>query len=436
MRSTSKTLSSSSGRGISWIQEPYRLLFPLGILCGVQGIGHWFFYGLGWIPSYSSHLHASIQSQAYMLCFIAGFLMTAMPRMSGARPASLIETGGMVLGLVLMLGFLYAGQWAAAEGTYAALLLWVLRFAAVRRPARAADRPPVSPPAEFLWVPCALLMGLAGTGLLAAARANALPAALMTTGKLLVQQGFLLGIVLGVGGFLGPRLMGTFQVVKHDEAAPHRARQKKLTALAGAAFLFLSFWIEGAGWIRAGGGLRALVTLAVLIQTRSLVFRPVSTDPFVRYLWLSFWLVAAGTLLPAFFSAYRLPLMHLTFLGGYSLMTFAVATMVILSHAGQASLLKKPWLPLEFTAAGILAAMAVRVASVFFPAAYFPLLALASGLWVVSALSWLAAVFPYLFRGAEAAELERLHEEAKQRILKQMERSSGCGPQTGCSPAR
>jgi len=69
-------------------REPYRLFFPLGILMGTVGISHWLFYALGWMKSYSGFFHSSIQILSYMNCFIIGFLLTALPRFTGAKHAT------------------------------------------------------------------------------------------------------------------------------------------------------------------------------------------------------------------------------------------------------------------------------------------------------------------------------------------------------------
>lgn len=48
------------------------------------------------------------------------------------------------------------------------------------------------------------------------------------------------------------------------------------------------------------------------------------------------------------FSSYRVAMLHLVFLGGYSLMTFTVATMVITSHAGKSEQLRRPSIVYSF----------------------------------------------------------------------------------------
>ena len=80
-------------------REPFRVLFPLGILCGILGVGHWLLYALHWASASSSFFHAGVQTWAYLYGFIAGFLMTALPRFASAECATSRELG-LALGLL------------------------------------------------------------------------------------------------------------------------------------------------------------------------------------------------------------------------------------------------------------------------------------------------------------------------------------------------
>lgn len=100
-------------------------------------------------------------------------------------------------------------------------------------------------------------------------------------------------------------------------------------------------------------------------------------------------------------------------------MTFAVGAMVILSHAGEAPRLRRPSWRLRLTAAGVLVALALRLAAVFFPERNFPLIGAASFAWIVGAFAWLALVGPRLLRMIPVVEIEREHEESKLRVLGQ-----------------
>ena len=71
------------------MHEPFRIFFPLGILCGLVGVSHWLWYYAGLTETYSCQYHGLFQIQGFETGFAAGFLMTALPRfleVPGARP--------------------------------------------------------------------------------------------------------------------------------------------------------------------------------------------------------------------------------------------------------------------------------------------------------------------------------------------------------------
>src|SRR3989338_7969604 len=85
-------------------REPCRLFFPLGVWMGTVGLSPWFFYAFGLSKTYSGFFHSSVQMLAYMNCFITGFLMTFIPRFTGAAHASKRELFSFLLllcGIVL-----------------------------------------------------------------------------------------------------------------------------------------------------------------------------------------------------------------------------------------------------------------------------------------------------------------------------------------------
>src|SRR5213593_2524576 len=68
--------------------DPYRLFFPLGILIGVMGVSIWPLYYFGIIEGYSCRAHAFVQTDGFLYAFIAGFLLTAIPRFTGTQAPS------------------------------------------------------------------------------------------------------------------------------------------------------------------------------------------------------------------------------------------------------------------------------------------------------------------------------------------------------------
>ena len=409
------------------VREPYRLLFPLGVLFGITGVGHWLSYAVGWSSHYSGFLHAGVQMQAYIAAFIAGFLMTFVPRLTSTRPASAAESCLVTGLLVAVWALLMNGRWVLAQAAFglalAVLLVFLLSRVVGRRDAGRGGAARPRPPVEMVWVPFALLFGLLGAGLLAGGQAGWLPVRALSVGRPMLQEGFVLAVVVGVGGFLAPRIMGTYRLPKPRGNDPVGPRDGERLSLAihggGGLLLLLTFVLEGVGQRPAAYLLRAVLVTLVFLRTRTLVRRPVVGDPFVRYLWISVWMVVLGVWGAALAPAHRVVALHLVFLGGYSLMTFAVGTMVVLSHAGRAKSLRAPSWSLRVTGGGVLVALALRLAAAALPEHYFALLGAPAVVWLVAAVTWLAAMAPRFLETVPVVEIDRQHEESKLRVLGQ-----------------
>src|SRR5262249_58192926 len=54
-------------RIVRWRSEPFRAFFPLGVLLGWVGIGHWLLYSVGMTTTYSCMLHGLVQTQAFLM---------------------------------------------------------------------------------------------------------------------------------------------------------------------------------------------------------------------------------------------------------------------------------------------------------------------------------------------------------------------------------
>ena len=68
--------------------DAYRIFFPLGIILGVFGVSIWPLYYFGVTEGYSGRSHAFVQTDGFLYAFIAGFLLTAIPRFTGTEAPS------------------------------------------------------------------------------------------------------------------------------------------------------------------------------------------------------------------------------------------------------------------------------------------------------------------------------------------------------------
>jgi uncharacterized protein involved in response to NO len=361
-----------------------------------------------------------------MACFIFGFLMTAMPRFSSTPHATGRELLAVFLLISAIVGFLWAQLWILAEISFILLLLNFVRFAVVRFSKRGQGEKHL-PPSEFIWIPIAVLHGIVGSLVLILFQSGLIPGWFGDIGEDMATQGFVLAIVSGIGSFMAPRLMGLYEGPKLGETCTPeqliqaKKRQVWIHFILGA-LLFLSFLFETETMERISHSLRALVVTGVFFFTRSLPRFPRSRAFFSRLIWVSLWMVLIGLWLTAFFPAYEKTTLHFTFLGGFSLMAFAVATMVVLSHAGEAGRLQKPLFILKLIAFGIVGALGFRIAAVFVPDLFFLFLAVASIFWILIGVSWLCFIAPVIFKASDPETFERQHEEMKQRL------------QVGCPP--
>jgi uncharacterized protein involved in response to NO len=361
-----------------------------------MGIGHWLFYSIGWLPTYSVYFHSFLQVHVYLGCFVAGFLFTSIPRFSGAHHANVVEVLSMMVILISIFTFLALGIWLGASISYLAFLISIGRFIITRFRKEMASKEP----AEFVWLPMGILHGIIGTLIYIAARLRWTPVWMFEVGEEMTELGFILCAVLGIGGFLGPRLMGRQKLFIRpmkgntlERIAFVRKKRMAIHFIAGLV-LFSSFWLEGLEKRVLGFSLRAAVITFEFIWTGSLPFPPRTQGLHAKLLWISIWMVALGSWALALFPDQEKAMLHIIFIGGFSLMIFAVATVVVLSHCGEAARLEHKIWALRIILLSIIFALIFRVSAAYFPEYYFSILAHASGLWLLAGLIWFIFALP------------------------------------------
>ncbi|HUI27318.1 MAG TPA: NnrS family protein [Candidatus Kryptonia bacterium] len=371
-----------------WRREPFRLFFPLGVLLAWIGIGHWAVYAVGLTHTYSCSLHGFVQMQGFMVAFALGFLLTALPRRTQTSPPSALELIALAVALIITTVGALVEAWLIAESAYAALLVVVLQFALRRLLGRAAGR---RPPAAFVLIPIAVLHGLGGAALIGVSNIDSAPAWTMGFGRLLVEQGVFLCLTTGVGNLVLPLVAGAPPPA--DFGAAPRERWRALAYTFVGIAIFTSLLLEQLGWLRAGPLLRAAVVIVGLGGGAWRGLRKAGLHR--RLVKLSVWLIPIGLVAAGLFPDYRVPALHILFIGGFALMAFAVATHVALGHLGLDPL-GRP-IAVMIAAVMFLLALAARVAADA-SHTYFDHLAWAAGCWLIGSLAWLIYFGPKLLR--------------------------------------
>ena len=376
-----------------WRTEPFRFFFPVGVLLAWVGIGHWLLYSLGVTQTYSCQLHGLVQMQGFMMAFAIGFLLTAIPRRTQTSPPSGGEMGLLATALGTTTVAAVAERWIVAETAYLALFVLLLRFALRRlRAAEGARRPP----AAFVLIPFAILHGVVGGVLVLTATLPGVPGSLMALGRLLVEQGVFLCLVVGVGALVLPLMAGAPPPA--DLGATPAERRKAIVYAAAGVAIAASLVLEYAGWERLGPLLRAAVVTIGLGLGGGAWRRPGKPGVHRRLVWLAVWLVPTGLVVSAVWPSYRVPALHILFIGGFSLMAFGVATHVALSHLGLDALATGRPRAVVVLGACFLLALAARLAADM-SNTYFDHLGWAAAVWIAGSAIWLAVLGPRLLRG-------------------------------------
>jgi uncharacterized protein involved in response to NO len=378
---------------VPWRSEPFRAFFPLGVVLGWVGIGHWLLYATGMTATYSCMLHGLVQTQAFLMAFAVGFLLTALPRRTQAPPASAVELWVAAAALTTTAVTATAERWVLAEIGYVVVLLVLLEFAVLRFLGRASGR---RPPAAFVLVPFAFLHGLGGAGLILAWAVVGAPGWTVALGRLLVEQGVFLCLVVGIGGLVLPLMAGS--PAPPDLGSSPRERGKAIAYGVAGTMILASLVLEQTGWLVLGPLLRAAV-VAIGLGLGGGAWRPPGRPGLHRRLvWLAVWLTPLGIAAAGIWPDYRVPALHVLFIGGFSLLAFGVATHVALSHLNLEREREESPMAVKILGAGMILALLGRVAADW-SATYFEHLGAAALAWLIGSAAWLLYFGPRFVEG-------------------------------------
>ena len=371
--------------------EPFRIFFPLATLLGISGVSLWPLFFSGLHAFYPGPMHARLMIEGFLAGFVIGFLGTALPRLLSAPPLRRGELWTLLALYLSTAGLHIAEQPRAGDVAFIALLLC---FGACMA-ARVRHREELPPPG-FVLVAFGFLSGLAGPVLWLCGLQGWLSGSVMIFGAMLLNQAFVLFPLLGIGTFLLPRFLHLRDVrtMAEERNASTGWWLRATFSFATGLALLGSFWLEAsqpaapaATWLRA---IAAMVYLATMIP-----FHRQSLPPHTASLAVQLALLAlvAGLIFPLFWPGQRVAGLHIVFLGGFSLITFTVATRVVLGHSGNEALFETRLPALQLATLLLLAGAALRAVGDF--SAERPhWLSAASYLWMLAAAVWGIAVLP------------------------------------------
>jgi uncharacterized protein involved in response to NO len=349
--------------------EPFRLLFPLGAAIGIAGVLMWPLFVWNFTKTYPGLNHSRIMIEGFLTCFVVGFLGTALPRLHFC--------GQTLLGDELF--FL----------TLSALVVVLLARAVFRKD---------TPPPAFVLVALGLLSALAGSAIQALAQIapTMVPALATSVARLLLNQGYLLLPVMGVGAFLLPRFFGlpSRQGFPESLALPPGWKGRALFALVCGLGVVASFFIEASGQVCAGCALRAAAVLVYFFREVPVHQAGLGGGTLALGLRIALFAIPGGFALMAAWPERVFSFLHVVFITGFSLLTLIVASRVVLGHSGQSEKFRAPLKPVRIMVSLVTFAMLTRVTADWMPAIRMAHYAYAAVAWIVGVLVWAAFILP------------------------------------------
>jgi len=376
--------------------EPYRVLFPLGLLGAAIGLGVW-------IPTYiwpdtfayPGQSHATLQIQGFLLCFVLGFLGTMLPKVMGVAPMGVLQFLIMPIGLLALMASALLNMPLTAQIIHLALLANLILFALRRWPERRGN-----PPSFFIFIGAALLSDTLGTLFRVLILSGVTSGPSYRMSSLLQFQAFPLLLILGVGGFLLPKLFAN-EIIDPQRLKPSETGLRNLSI---AALLFLTgFAVEA--WlpvyplaVMMGSGLRAAVWFWFLTTQLRLHRVPAGLPAYLSAARWSLWFMGLGMFLPLLFPQYLFAWEHLTFITGFLWLTLSVAARVLTAHGGKLVVLESGRNSVLAFGALVLLATLTRVSTEIWTGSRALHLALASAFALVGIAIWAWRFVPLLYR--------------------------------------
>lgn len=377
-------------------EEPFRAFFPLGLLAGICGVMLWPLFFAGVDPIYPGTTHARLMIEGFLGAFVLGFLGTAGPRLTGTPHF----TAGELFSLLAFYGATVSAHIAGLYWLGDTLFLALLVVYAAFMGWRFAKREDLPPPG-FVLVGLGFLGAIAGAGCLAlseiAGNHGVMLPKVMTGGGILLNQVWVLFLVLGVGSFLLPKFLeikGQPEFVESRTPPPGWAKHAIFAGVVGLVItaLFLLDLFVDAPCLTALG--RFISAAAFLFSQIPMHRTAAPRVTITRWLHVSMGFTLLGLLFPVVWPLQHVADLHVIFIGGFSLITMTVATRVVLGHSGFGRLFSMP-LPFLAGAALLLSgSMVLRFSADFVIPLRGGWISVAAYCWMAGAVLWGWRVLP------------------------------------------
>lgn len=360
-------------------KEPYNALFLIGFLTSIIGVSLWVLFSLKFITIYPVLPHSRLMIIGFVFCFVSGFLMTAVPRMTSTPPLSPLHYAFTLFLQVSFLVTTLSGLNMISETLALALFLNILIFFILRK-MKMNGR---SLPSGFIFIPIGLTCGFVGQLLVVMSLEFGFN--FIRIGKLLLYEGFVLNLIIGLGSRLLPILSRKINAIMPTDVKGLNPWLIFFEAL----FFNLSFFIEAYVNTTAGYLIRFLVFLIIITINFKFFSRMIEPTKLGIGIMIGQAFIPITYLTLAFLPQYRAHLIHIIYIGSISLLSYLVSVRVVLAH-GKGDLKKERTSNyiLTFILFFILAIILRTITPIFFPLIIFGGFAAAASFFAAGALVW------------------------------------------------
>ena len=316
-------------------REPYRILFPLGVLLAGAGVLPWGLFALGFTQAYRPIFHSVVfrsmfhplaEVEGFLTCFAVGSIFTLVPQRTNTAPPARWQMAVALAAPVLIVISAALQWWVVGQIAWLVVIGVMIEFSIRRLRSRPASG---ARPVASVWISVGLLMGATGAAFAAVGEvwAKEWPW-LHDLGRALLTQGLFSGLCLGAAGLL---------LSSPESGAKDERRLSTgwtyLVHAVGAALFLASFWIGQLGSARLGFALRAAVTLAVVLQLRRAPLLSNKEDGLARAVRIALWMLPIGNAWISLVPANRRAGLHVIYLGCFTLLVLVVSTYLCAGRA-------------------------------------------------------------------------------------------------------
>jgi uncharacterized protein involved in response to NO len=156
--------------------------------------------------------------------------------------------------------------------------------------------------------------------------------------------------------------------------------------------------LDLAGLVQPAAWCRALAAIASTQLAWKLWRLPGRRDRLSWAIWTAGWCVTLGFTAAAVWPLYRIEAWHVTFAGGYALLTLGIGTRVVVSHGGHAMTEERVVLSWCAVSALVAGTLVRALAPVLDPARASTYHAVAAALAALAFLGWLRGAWPRIRR--------------------------------------